>query len=197
MAAKQNREVSLSAFQMLHNELVQHFLRNPEQLEASRSISTSADETKDSNLKIDEYSKLSGEYRYRKVDCMGFSVGNRIMAKCTRQRERKTDTLSTVKLVCKDFWTVLFKKSIDKLQTNHRGVYVLHDFNFKLLQHLWPCEGTDLSHELQNYLTFTCGIIRGAFAQLSERCTVTHSHSNLPAVQFHINFLTASNVLDH
>ena len=38
--------------------------------------------------------------------------------------------LELVKFLCKDFWSEIFNKQIDKLQTNHRGVFVLKDYNF-------------------------------------------------------------------
>lgn len=30
------------------------------------------------------------------------------------------EPLDVIKFVCKDFWILIFKKQIDKLQTNHR-----------------------------------------------------------------------------
>lgn len=30
------------------------------------------------------------------------------------------EPLDVIKFVCKDFWIAIFKKQIDKLQTNHR-----------------------------------------------------------------------------
>ena len=39
----------------------------------------------------------------------------------------KTAQLEAVKFLCKEFWTEVFRKQIDKLQTNHRGVFVLKD----------------------------------------------------------------------
>src|SRR5579862_8986257 len=38
----------------------------------------------------------------------------------TRDRARFVDTLDVVKFVCKDLWTIMFKKQIDNLKTNHR-----------------------------------------------------------------------------
>jgi hypothetical protein len=37
-----------------------------------------------------------------------------------RDRPRFTDNLDVIKFLCKDLWTVLFKKQIDNLKTNHR-----------------------------------------------------------------------------
>lgn len=37
-----------------------------------------------------------------------------------RDRPRFTDNLDVIKFLCKDLWTVLFKKQVDNLKTNHR-----------------------------------------------------------------------------
>lgn len=41
------------------------------------------------------------------------------------------DTLDVIKFCCKDLWTIVFRKQIDNLKTNHRGVYVLTDNAFR------------------------------------------------------------------
>ena len=38
----------------------------------------------------------------------------------SRDRPRFTDTMDVIKFLCKDLWTVLFRKQIDNLKTNHR-----------------------------------------------------------------------------
>lgn len=42
--------------------------------------------------------------------------GNRF----SRDRPRFMDTLDVIKFLCKDMWTLLFRKQIDNLKTNHR-----------------------------------------------------------------------------
>lgn len=51
----------------------------------------------------------------------------------SRDRPRFNDTLDVIKFLCKDLWTLVFKKQIDNLKTNHRGVYVLTDNMFRPL----------------------------------------------------------------
>lgn len=51
----------------------------------------------------------------------------------SRTTPRPLDPLSTIKFLCKDLWTLLFRKQIDNLKTNHRGIYVLTDNTFKPL----------------------------------------------------------------
>lgn len=49
----------------------------------------------------------------------------------SRDRPRFNDTLDVIKFVCKDLWTLVFRKQVDNLKTNHRGVYVLTDNAFR------------------------------------------------------------------
>lgn len=51
----------------------------------------------------------------------------------SRDKPRLTDTLDVIKFLCKDLWTMIFRKQIDNLKTNHRGIYVLTDNSFKPL----------------------------------------------------------------
>ena len=69
----------------------------------------------------------------------------------SRDRQRFSDSLDVIKFLCKDMWTLIFRKQIDNLKTNHRvsghmlllsftdalltflvqGVYVLTDNSFR------------------------------------------------------------------
>ena len=46
-------------------------------------------------------------------------------------RPRPQTPLDSIKFVCKDLWPLLFRKQIDNLKTNHRGVFVLTDQRFQ------------------------------------------------------------------
>mmetsp|Transcript_12997 Transcript_12997/g.40066 ORF Transcript_12997/g.40066 Transcript_12997/m.40066 type:complete len:120 (+) Transcript_12997:313-672(+) len=76
------------------------------------------------------------------------------------------DHLEVIKLLCKDFWYGIFRKQIDKLQTNHRGVFVLKDYSFRWM-HQCSC-GTDVVLNKVNVhvLQFPCGLLRGALSSL-------------------------------
>ena len=43
----------------------------------------------------------------------------------SRDRPRFTDALDVIKFLCKDLWTLLFRKQIDNLKTNHRVSFFL------------------------------------------------------------------------
>lgn len=38
----------------------------------------------------------------------------------SRDRPRFNDTLDAIKFLCKDLWTLVFRKQVDNLKTNHR-----------------------------------------------------------------------------
>ena len=61
------------------------------------------------------------------LESMGFQVGCQLGERYSKNKARFEDTLDIVKFLCKDFWTEVFKKQIDNLKTNHRGVFVLYD----------------------------------------------------------------------
>ena len=42
------------------------------------------------------------------------------MGRFSKDRPRFSDTLDVIKFVCKDMWTLVFRKQIDNLKTNHR-----------------------------------------------------------------------------
>jgi hypothetical protein len=46
-------------------------------------------------------------------------------------RPRPQSPLDNIKFICKDLWPLLFRKQIDNLKTNHRGVFVLTDQRFQ------------------------------------------------------------------
>lgn len=51
-------------------------------------------------------------------------------------KPRPQGPLDCIKFICKDLWTLLFRKQIDNLKTNHRGIYVLTDNRFQPLSRI-------------------------------------------------------------
>ena len=109
-----------------------------------------------------------------------------------------------MKFICTDFWTLIYKKQVDNLRTNHQGVYVLQDKAFRFLTRISP--GTkQLEHapkvKLQHnqkisdlnrffiefqFVAFTCGLVRGALANLGINSTVTAEVQSIPSCKFHV-----------
>ena len=50
-----------------------------------------------------------------------FLVGQRLIERFTKDTARFTDAVEILKTICKDFWTIVFKKQIGNLKTNHQG----------------------------------------------------------------------------
>ncbi|TPX64151.1 hypothetical protein SpCBS45565_g06130 [Spizellomyces sp. 'palustris'] len=153
------------------------------------------------------------EAAYFKLESLGYRVGMAMVERITRDRPRFLDTLDVVKFICKDYWIALFKKQIDNLKTNHRGVYVLTDNNFRWFLRMSSdgssaeisrqafavrivprlssiSRDTDLEDALQ-YLAFPCGLIRGALANLGVASVVIAEVSTIPQCTFQIKIAKA------
>jgi hypothetical protein len=90
-----------------------------------------------------------------------------------------------MKFVCKDFWTVVFRKQIDNLRTNHQGVYVLQDNQFKYLSKV--SEGKQYLESAPKFVVYSCGLVRGSLANLGLNSIVTAEiSSQLPSVKFQV-----------
>jgi trafficking protein particle complex subunit 6 len=126
-------------------------------------------------------SKEPGKSAAHKLERMGFRVGQKLAERYTRSRPRFTGELDRIKFLCKDFWQIVFKKHIDNLRTNHRGVYVLYDARFRWLLTL---SGPGALEHAQDYIHFPRGLIRGCCAALGLSCTVSTDVPALPTCTF-------------
>ncbi|XP_074662189.1 trafficking protein particle complex subunit 6b-like [Tubulanus polymorphus] len=151
-------ENSDAIYEYLHMEIVSHVLRTVRKDEKDVYIS--------------------------KLESMGYQVGQRLVERFTKDCPRYKDELDTMKFICKDFWTALYKKQIDNLRTNHQGVYVLQDNKFRLLTQI--SNGKQYLEMAPKYLAFPCGLIRGALANLGIHCVVTADVTTMPACKFQI-----------
>nr|CAG8461520.1 13721_t:CDS:2 [Entrophospora candida] len=115
---------------------------------------------------------------FYKLEMLGYQVGQSLVE---RDRPRFVDTLDVVKYICKDLWGIIFKKQIDNLKTNHRGVYVLQDNSFRWFFRMsTEAGGADAAKRAISYLWFPCGLIRGALANLGVVSIVIAETSTLP-----------------
>jgi len=140
---------------------------------------------------------------------MGYSVGFRLCERLAQnksigssssqnqQQQSQQDAsqavaasqLEAVKFLCKEFWMEVFRKQIDKLQTNHRGVFVLKDLELKWLARLPANQETARVAAIQ-LLAFPCGLVRGALANLGipavVSCDFLADGQNMAACSFNI-----------
>lgn len=138
-----------------------------------------------------------------RLEKLGYRVGQGLSEKYSKDRPRFADQLDIIKFVCKDIWTVIFKKQIDNLKTNHRvrsasepsrpyranivqGVYVLTDNKFRLLSRMSMHTSQEAVIRAQPHLIFPCGIIRGVLSSLGVKATVQAETTELPTAVFQI-----------
>merc|ERR1711994_72695 len=119
-----------------------------------------------------------------KLESMGFRVSQSMIERFTKDCPRFKDELDTMKFICKDFWSAVFKKQVDNLRTNHQGVYVLQDNRFRMLTQL--SAGKQYIDAAHRHLAFSCGLIRGALANLGVASLVTVEVAQMPACKFQI-----------
>lgn len=148
-------------FEFLHSEVINYVLE--------QNIVKNKD-AKDEDLSSLEY--------------IGFSTGYKIIERLTKEMPRFKDELDTMKFICTDFWTAIYKKQIDNLRTNHQGVYVLHDNAFRFLTRI--SQGKQYLELAPRYVAYTCGILRGGLANLGVNCFVTAEVQSMPSCKFHI-----------
>ncbi|KAI8966868.1 transport protein particle component [Daldinia sp. FL1419] len=126
-----------------------------------------------------------------RLDGLGYRVGLGLVERFSRDRPRFNDTLDAIKFICKDLWMLVFKKQVDNLKTNHRGVYVLTDNAFRPLSRMSADAGGHAVVRAQPFLWFPCGIIRGALAAMGIAATVQAETNELPGAAFQIKTVPA------
>ncbi|KAL8651883.1 MAG: hypothetical protein Q9226_004508 [Calogaya cf. arnoldii] len=169
-----------SCFDLLLIEMVPFAYRLAEQLTVERS---------GGNTQVDE--EVQREAVFRRLDALGYRVGQGLVERFSRDRPRFTDTLDMIKFLCKDIWTLVFRKQIDNLKTNHRGVYVLTDHSFRPFARMSMSSASEALARVQPFLWFPCGIIRGALASMGIEATVQAETAELPGATFQIKTITS------
>ncbi|KAL2181940.1 transport protein particle component [Thermothelomyces heterothallicus CBS 202.75] len=126
-----------------------------------------------------------------RLERIGYRVGQGLVeSRFSRDRPRFNDTLDVIKFLCKDLWTIVFRKQVDNLKTNHRGVYVLTDNSFRPFSRMSAEVGSQAVIRAQPFLWFPCGIVRGALAALGITATVHAETTELPGAVFQIKTLS-------
>ncbi|KAI5804017.1 transport protein particle component [Peziza echinospora] len=123
---------------------------------------------------------------FYRLELLGYRVGHGLAERFSRDRARMNDTLDVIKFCCKDLWTIVFRKQIDNLKTNHRGVYVLTDNTFRPFSRMSTEAGGGALVRAQPYLWFPCGVIRGALANMGVQASVQAETTELPGAIFKI-----------
>lgn len=136
------RFVSTSCLDLLLIEIVPMAERITQDLlvnSTTSSSSTTADGTSNAIAKIED--DEIREATFYRLEMLGYRVGQGLAERYipiylgdkptgwandgigdrfSRDRPRFTDNLDVIKFICKDLWTILFRKQVDNLKTNHR-----------------------------------------------------------------------------
>jgi len=145
---------------------------------------------------------VAAEMAAAKLERMGAAVGYRFTERLAESKTWNAGTanqeaaartaaqqLEAVKFLCKEVWMEIFSKQIDKLQTNHRGVFVLKDLELSWLTR-FPSATESSRVAAIRLLAFPCGVIRGALANLGipavVSCDFLADGQNMAACSFNI-----------
>lgn len=123
---------------------------------------------------------------FYRLETLGYRVGQGLVERFSRDRPRFNDTLDVIKFLCKDLWMLVFRKQIDNLKTNHRGVYVLTDNAFRPFSRMSTEAGGGAVQRAEPFLWFPCGVVRGALAAMGVNATVQAETNELPGAVFQI-----------
>mmetsp|Transcript_7488 Transcript_7488/g.28324 ORF Transcript_7488/g.28324 Transcript_7488/m.28324 type:complete len:170 (-) Transcript_7488:102-611(-) len=119
-----------------------------------------------------------------RIEAMGFDVGYRKIERSASVKLLGRHPLELIKFVCKDLWLSLFQKQADRLQTNHRGMFVLNDGNFHWLKRLGKRRDPSALELSEHILDFACGILRGALTNLGIQSAVYAEIKEIPSCTF-------------
>jgi hypothetical protein len=152
--------------ELLITEALRYVERSTPSRETTTTAAAAAATTTDGNDKGQAAAIYAKEMAAAKMERMGYSVGYRL---CERLSQNRTFSasgkdesmvaaaaqLEAVKFLCKEIWMEVFRKQIDKLQTNHRGVFVLKDHELRWLTRLPANQETARVAAIQ-LLAFPC-----------------------------------------
>lgn len=107
-----------------------------------------------------------------------------------RNNSKYANALEVIKFMCKDLWAAMFGKFVDKLQTNHKGIYILHDNTFSWMASIdIDYEDAAAVDQAKKFLIVPCGLVRGALSNLGVKCVVRAEFSTLPACLFNVQIV--------
>jgi hypothetical protein len=64
------------------------------------------------------------EALFYRLEGLGYRVGLGLVERFSRDRPRFGDPLDVIKFLCKDLWTIVWRKQVDNLKTNHRVCFL-------------------------------------------------------------------------
>ncbi|KAJ4458038.1 putative transport protein particle component [Paratrimastix pyriformis] len=152
MIGRSERMCSAACLELMHAEMVSYFL--------------SARETRESAQK--------------EMERLGFRVGQKLAERYTKDYGRITEPMEVLRFIFSDFWPVVFSKPPDSLTTNNNSLYYIEDTDFRWTSKISVTSRTTLE-DASYFLTFPCGIVKGAFAALDVDADVKADFQETPS----------------
>ncbi|KAI3411805.1 hypothetical protein GPALN_001870 [Globodera pallida] len=181
-------------FVYLHNEMVKYFQERDKRMEEQRQVwmqklrhlsdggTGELLEGLDGQMMSDRI--FAQRNAVTRLESSGFRVGYVLAERFSKDLPRFSNELDKMKFICKEFWASTFGKGVDKLSTNHQGIYIIQDNKFHTVVSF--SEGTQYLADSIPYLAFPAGIVRGALESLGLLATVTVQVEKMPVVKFSI-----------
>lgn len=129
-----------------------------------------SNETKEMSDKFNILEKLG--------ETLGRNINERVsvdlLEKIVKDKEKQDiKNLEYIKFLCKEFWTFVFGKAIDRLQTNHKGTFFLTDSTCKFLSRIKNAKTEETRLYNEFCLHFIKSLVRGALIAFSLDSEIT------------------------
>ncbi|EKX42759.1 trafficking protein particle complex subunit 6 [Guillardia theta CCMP2712] len=82
---------------------------------------------------VDKISSSNRNHPEKDLEMIGYTVGQKLVERYVKEKPILENDLAVITFLCKDFWTEVYGKQMDKLRTNHKGVFELQDHRFRAL----------------------------------------------------------------
>lgn len=121
-----------------------------------------------------------------KCEQVGYETGYRYSERLTMDRPLFQDQeLDVMKFICREFWSSFFHKQIDNLRTNRSGQYILQENRFRFISSM--SNDSQYLDLMPKYLSYTCGLIKGALADFGIIATVQGEVTKPPSCIFKVD----------
>ncbi|CAD2095072.1 trafficking protein particle complex subunit 6A, putative [Plasmodium vinckei brucechwatti] len=121
---------------------------------------------------------------------MGKGIGLKLVERILVYKNDIADIKDIIKIIGKDMWLIIFNKSIDKLQTYKKNIYIIVDNDISIyLKHTMIDNGTNQKNNfIHAFIILIIGIIKGVLSRFKIDACIAYN-LNYPACSFQISIL--------
>ncbi|CAD2108529.1 trafficking protein particle complex subunit 6A, putative [Plasmodium vinckei petteri] len=121
---------------------------------------------------------------------MGKGIGIKLVERILVYKNDIADIKDIIKIIGKDMWLIIFNKSIDKLQTYKKNIYIIVDNDISIyLKHTMIDNGTNQKNNfIHAFIILIIGIIKGVLSRFKIDACIAYN-LNYPACSFQISIL--------